>query len=170
MFSYNPSDAVACFENAHHLNAAMKKIMKSDASKDPKTARYTKALRNTLKSPKSDALAAFVEKAIPDYEDHLLLTVRNSYAPLIEPILDGIIERHAEAFNDTYTVDSNTGAVTVTEEAAFKEIGFAALKELESEVEKADMPNNAFMKSVVANSLFDRAVLEELTNLASESR
>lgn len=162
MFSYTTQDAVDCFINAKNLNASLKKIVKSEASKDPRTARFTKALKIAMKSPKDDAIPAFVEKALPDYTEHLFLVVRNAYAPLIEPILDAIITEYADNFNETYSIDPTSGVITVSSEDSFKQLGKQAIDSLVSQIDSAELPSNGFMKKAILYSLFDRSVLEEL--------
>ena len=162
MIAYETSDAVECFANARNLNAAVKKIIKSDSSKDPKTARFSKALKTAIKSPKEDSISAFVERAREDYEEHLFLAIRHAYSEQLDQILDGVIEKHAEEFNNTYIVDPMTGTITISDEGSFKSIGEQAIKMITDSVDAADIPSNGFMKKTAVYSLFDRAVLEAL--------
>lgn len=166
MYSYTHEEALNSLLNAKHLNASAKKIIKSHGSQDPKSARFAKALKAATKSPLPNAFSSFVEKALPEYEEHLLLVARNAYAPFIEPILDEIIEKYADDFNSTYEIDTNTGSITLTAESEFQRIGQAALEILSGRVEKSDLPNNGFIKKAIAYSLFDRSVLAELSKVA----
>ena len=162
IFPYSTQDAVECFQNARNLNAAVKKILKSDTSNDTRTSRFCKALKSAIKSPKKEAIAAFVEKAIVDYEEYLFVVLRNAYAPLIDPILDTVIEEYADTFNETYSIDPMSGTISILNEETFKQIGEQALKAISSGTENSELPPNGFMKSAITYSLFDNAVLIEL--------
>ncbi len=167
MFPYKQEEVHECFCNARNLNAAIKHVIRSDASRDPSIAKFAKAFRAAIKSPKLTQLAPFLEKALPDYEQHLYLLLRHAYAEQIDPILDQLMEKYAETFNQTYDHDGS-GSIAVTDEKTFEAIGREALTLIASEVEAADIPSSGFMKNAVAFSLFDQAVLLELDERVKE--
>lgn len=162
MFSYTVEDAVACFQNAKNLNSAIKKVVKSEAAKDPRTLRFTKAFKAAIKFQKEDILSSFLEKAFGEYDQHLFLVLRNSFSTHLEPILDSIISEYADAFNDTYAIDYSSGTIEITDEQDFQKIGDEAMKKLILGLEQNEIPSNGFMKEASLYALFEPLVLEEL--------
>ncbi|MCI5065005.1 hypothetical protein MRY87_04705 [bacterium] len=159
---HNVEEAVECFEHAGNLNAAVKKMIKSDAGKDPRTAKFTKALRSAVKSSRKDSLSQFVRNAYENYEEHLRVVLRNAHAAAIDPILDEIIESYAESFNESYTLDPATGEITVTDESSFTALGSAATSQVCQRIAEGPLPSNNFMKSTLYQALFDPNVLTML--------
>lgn len=162
MFSYTVEDAVACFQNAKNLNSAIKKVVKSEAAKDPRTLRFTKAFKAAIKFQKEDTLSSFLEKAFGEYDQHLFLVLRNSFSTHLEPILDSIISEYADAFNDTYAIDYSSGTIEITDEQDFQKIGDEAMKKLILGLEQNEIPSNGFMKEASLYALFEPLVLKEL--------
>lgn len=162
MFSYTVEDAVACFQNAKNLNSAIKKLVKSEAAKDPRTLRFTKAFKAAIRFQKKESLTVFLEKAFGEYDQHLFLVLRNSFSSHIEPILDSIISEYADAFNDTYAIDYSSGTIEITAEKDFHKLGEEAMKKLVAGLEQNDTPSNGFMKEATLYALFEPLVLAEL--------
>lgn len=162
MFSYTVEDAVACFQNANNLNSAIKKIVKSEAAKDPRTLRFTKAFKAAIKFQKQESLTSFLEKAFGEYDQHLFLVLRNSFSSDLEPILDSIISEYADSFNETYAIDYSSGTIEITAEQDFQKLGDEAMNKLIAGLEQNGMPSNGFMKEATLYALFEPLVLEEL--------
>ncbi|NBW40408.1 hypothetical protein EBR25_05295 [bacterium] len=167
MFSYSVEDAVECFQNAKNINAAIKKIIKSDAAKDPSTLRFVKAFKSAIKYQKQEALTAFLESAFGEYDQHLFLVLRNSYSSLFEPVIDEIISEYADRFNETYEIDYSTNTISITVENEFKDLGQKAIEQLVAKISNADLPVNGFMKEATLYALFEPLVLEELAKRVS---
>ncbi|MCB0319589.1 MAG: hypothetical protein KDD60_01610 [Bdellovibrionales bacterium] len=107
-------------------------------------------------------LEEFLLKALPSYEEHLYLLLRSSFAQQIDPILDKIIEDHAEAFNSSYSHDGS-GQITIEDENKFLDHGKAALEYIRQAADgDSTLPPTGFIKNAIVFSLFDRTVLSAL--------
>ena len=75
-------------------------------------------------------------------------------------IVEGIIETHAEEFNQTYTPGEEQ--IEITHAEGFERIVKSALEEIDAGLKQRDLPSTNFMKNLIIDWLFDEAVAKEV--------
>ena len=160
MLAYNKEEIFDSFRAAPNVNAALKKFLKNEVKRGDPIERFTKDLRTAVSGGRDDALKSFIDRSLPDYEPHLMVISRYLYNNAIEEIISGIYERHADQFNETYSLDS--GSFEYKDQSGFEKIIADVAKEVDAGIGEHELPATPYMRNVIHGALFDEQVMPEV--------
>jgi len=160
MLNSSMDEVQAAFHAAKNANAAVKTFLKREARVGDPSERFAKDFRVAAASGKEAPINAFIEKNYPKHEVYFLALARYAHGEFIGTTVEKIFDKYAEEFNTTY--ERGDGAITVTNDARFKEIVLDVAGIVEKELSAAGLPTSNFMKKAVLICVFDPEVLKEV--------
>lgn len=161
MIEFSSDEIYQAFESAPNLNAALKNFLKREVQRGDPVEKFIKNLRKVSTGRNSAAMKLFIDKNLPDYQQHFLLLAGYANADAVNSISEKVIEKHADAFNATYQ-ESDSG-IDITDRAQFEAITREVVTTVENGIKDHKLPGTQFMKLVLANSIFEDKVLKEVT-------
>lgn len=160
MFNFSSDDIYKAFEAAPNVNAALKNFLKREVQKGDPVERFVKDLKKAFSNNNPTAIKVFIDKSLPDYNQHFLLLAGYANAEVVNEISESVISAHAEAFNETY--DTDDSGITVTDRATFDTIIGDVVRIIDNGLKEHKMPESQFMKLVLVNSIFEDSVMKEV--------
>jgi hypothetical protein len=156
LVSYTSKEAAELLLAAKNLNASAKSFLKALENPSQSDVRFAKAVRKVAQSHSAQQLENFLERALPEYEAHLFLFARHSLAPVFDKALEVALERYAEDFNKSYTL--NDEELNILDSSNFEGLAKKALKDMLGHTLEAKLPVNGFTASALAYNLFDEPI------------
>ena len=160
MFNFSSDDIYKAFEVAPNVNAALKNFLKREVQRGDPIERFVKDLRKSFSNNNPAAIKVFIEKSLPDYNQHFLLLAGYANAEAVNEISESVISAHAEEFNDTY--EEGDSSITITDRETFDRIIKDVILVIENGLKEHKLPDSQFMKLVLVNSIFEDKVMKEV--------
>lgn len=164
MKEVSTEEVVEAFKNARNLNAALKNLLKKEATHNEALGRFAKNFRTAISGPApTNTTKIFIEKNYKNEDLFFLAAARYAHAEFLEKLIDKIITKHGDAFNATYTQSQNS--IEITDKKTFTSIVQDVSNETDAALKEASLPVSTFMKLVFYNSLFEPNVLREVLKI-----
>lgn len=160
MLETNVEEVTAALTSAKNLNAALKSFLKREGTQTPQVASFAKEFRGVVSSGRPEPVRVFIEQNFEKRPMYFLGVARYAYPELIEGIVGGIIEKHAEAFNKTYQRAEQ--GITVTDAKGFGAIVKSVTSIIDDGLNAAGAPTSNFMRNAIMASVFEPDVLTEV--------
>lgn len=157
-------EVVESFKCARNLNAALKNLLKKEASHNEALGRFAKSFRTAVSGVNAtSAMKFFVEKNYKNEDLFFLAAARYAHTEFLEKLIDQVITDHGEEFNQTYTLGQNS--IEIKDKAKFTSIAQEVSVKADAALKEASLPVCSFMKLAFYHSLFEPQVLREVLKL-----
>jgi len=153
-------DVQAAFGSAKNLNAALKNFLKRESRSGDQVVSFAKDFRAAVGTGRQVAVSAFIEKNYPRKEVFFLGVARYAFPELVESCVGRIIDRYAEAFNQTY--ERTEQGITIKDAKTFGSIVREVHQLVKGDIQAAELPVNGFLENALLSSVFEIDVLTEV--------
>jgi len=160
MLPTTASDAQETFSRAKNLNAALKNFIKRESRSGDQVVSFAKDFRAAVGTGRSVAVNAFIDRNYPQKEVFFLGVARYAFPELVESCVGRIIDRHAEAFNQTY--ERGEQGITIKDAKTFNSIVREVHQLVKADIQAAELPVNGFLENALLSSVFEIDVLTEV--------
>jgi hypothetical protein len=160
MLKYTFDELQQAVEGAGNLNAAIKKILKSESSLAPKSTRFLKDFRVACAAKDPARKIEYLKAKAPEFETEILVVVGQAYSQHVAELTGEITTLYADKFNATYSQDGED--LTVKDRKTFEKIVSEVMLGIDEGLKKRSLPSNGFMKNVMLQNIFDAEVLKEI--------
>ncbi len=153
------SDVQEAFGRAKNLNAALKNFIKRESRSGDQVVTFAKEFRAAVGTGREIAVSAFIEKNYPKKEVYFLGVARYAFPELVESCVGRIIDKYAEAFNQTY--ERQEQGIAVKDAKTFCAIVREVHQMVKADIQAAELPVNGFLENALLSSVFEIDVLTE---------
>ncbi|MDZ4786037.1 MAG: hypothetical protein SGJ02_08170 [bacterium] len=155
-------DITEVLKKAPNVNSAIKNFLKREVKKGDSSEKFVKSLRDVLLSKNETAARDFISGALPKFLNHIYSIACYAYFESMSKLAENIVEKYADDFNATFEIIE--GKVKYKDEKKFKVISSEALKIIHETLAAQGFAESAFMKNVALISVFERPVIDVLTD------
>ena len=166
MLKYTFDEMREAVEGAKNLNAAIKKILKSESTLLPKSTKFLKELRTACGFKDPLRKIEYLRGKADDFETEILVVIGQAYFQPVSELTSEIANEYADKFNNTYYKDGDS--INITDKKTFEKIVNEVLLKIDQGLQKRALPVNGFMKNVMLKNIFDAEVLKEVEYYLSD--